>query len=129
MNRLKKSLEALGITRADITLICGLLTVCAAAGCLIYALSPKPEYVLIKADGREICRLPLGDDVIYKISESNVIEISDGSVRMIYADCPDKVCINTGKISKSGQSIVCAPNRIVVSITGESADGIDVKTN
>ena len=129
MNKLKNALGALGITRADIVLTTALLAFSVAAGCVIYALSPEPQYVSVNVGGVEICRLPLQNDVIYKISESNTIEISGGSVRMIYADCPDKICMHTGRISKSGQSIVCAPNRVVVSITGGGSGEFDVKTN
>ena len=38
------------------------------------------------------------------------------------ADCPDKVCVKTGKIKKPGQTIVCLPHRTVIEITGDNAD-------
>ena len=41
---------------------------------------------------------------------------------MTHADCPDQICVKTGSISRSGQSIVCAPNRVVVTVTGEDKD-------
>ena len=49
---------------------------------------------------------------------------------MTEADCPDKICVNTGKISKIGETIVCLPHRVVVEIQGEvsqsdSDDSID----
>jgi hypothetical protein len=34
------------------------------------------------------------------------------------ADCPDKLCEKTGKISKNGETIVCLPHRVVVEIQG-----------
>ena len=49
-----------------------------------------------------------------------IIAVSDGKVRMLSADCPDKVCERAGAISKSGEIIVCAPNRISIKIPGES---------
>ena len=41
-------------------------------------------------------------------------------------DCPDKLCVKTGKISRSGQSIVCVPARISVRLTGgnHSSDAV-----
>ena len=84
-------------------------------------------------NGLEICRLPLDRDCRYSIGSENIIEISGGSVRMIYADCPDKICVRTGAISRSGQSIVCAPHRVVITIAGsdgkESHHDYDVITN
>ena len=118
MNRQKDVLHEFGITRADIALTAALLAVCAAAGGLFYALSPKPNYVSVKVNGEELCRLPLDTDTTYQIADGNTIEIAGGKVRMIYANCPDKICMHTGEISESGQSIVCTPNRVVVAITG-----------
>jgi len=47
---------------------------------------------------------------------SNVIYIEKDGVSMISAECPDKLCVNQGKIKNSSRSIVCLPNRIVVEI-------------
>ena len=48
----------------------------------------------------------------------------DGSIAFIESDCPDKVCIDTGKIDIGGQSAACLPNGIVVKIVsgGEGED-------
>ena len=44
------------------------------------------------------------------------------------ADCPTQDCVHTGAISRSGQSIICLPARIVITLTGGAADssGVDV---
>ena len=46
------------------------------------------------------------------------------------ADCPDQVCIRMGKISKTGENIVCLPHKLVVQLEGDSAadeqDELDV---
>ena len=47
------------------------------------------------------------------------VRISDGKVWVTDANCPDKTCEHTGKISRAGQSIVCLPNGVTVSISGE----------
>lgn len=61
---------------------------------------------------------------------TNTVVIENGTVYMTEADCPDKICVNTGKISKIGETIVCLPHRVVVEIQGEvsqsdSDDSID----
>ena len=48
----------------------------------------------------------------------NIITVKDKTVWISYAGCPDKVCKNTGKISKKGQSIICVPEKMVVRIVG-----------
>lgn len=128
MKRLSDVLKSFRVTRADIALTAALLAVCAAAGGLMAALSPQPRYVSVKVGGEEVALLPLDTDATYAISDGNTIEIADGQVRMIYADCPDKVCMRTGAISEGGQSIVCAPHRVVVSITGgNESQNIDLQ--
>lgn len=55
----------------------------------------------------------------------NVIEVNKGKVKMIEADCPDHVCINSGSISRPNQYIICLPNKVHVNITGEMEDELD----
>ncbi len=38
------------------------------------------------------------------------------------ADCPDKLCVKQGKISKSGESIICLPHKVVVKISAEERE-------
>ena len=106
-----------------------LLAFCCALGILFLINQPKPEFVSVRLDGMEITRLPLHRDCRYSVG-GNTIEISGGSVRMTDADCPDRICVKTGSISRSGQSIVCAPHKIVVTIVGgDKNPGYDVLTN
>lgn len=50
----------------------------------------------------------------------NVIVVEDNSVYIKDSDCKDKTCIKMGKISKVGQSLVCLPNRLIITIEGNS---------
>ena len=42
--------------------------------------------------------------------------IKDGAADMIYADCPNQICVHHAAISSKGESIVCLPNRVVAEI-------------
>lgn len=130
MSNLKTSLKLPGIKRGDIVVIALLLALSAVIGAImmIFSSPSSSAYAVITVDGNEICRLPLDEDCIYQIGDTNTIEISDGTVRMIDANCPDKICIHTGEISDSGHAIVCLPNRVVISVTGK-ASSADVYTN
>lgn len=57
----------------------------------------------------------------------NEIEVRPGSIGIISADCPDKLCIHQGFISTSRLPITCLPNRLVIRIEAE-ADDMDVLT-
>ena len=115
-------LRECGLTRGDLWLTGGLLAVSAVLGLMFLLSSPAPRYVTVRVDGTQVLRVPLSRDGVYPIGETNTITVSDGEVRMTHADCPDQICVKTGSISRSGQSIVCAPNRVVVTVTGEDKD-------
>lgn len=58
----------------------------------------------------------------------NVLEISGNNVRMLEASCADKVDVQAGNISKPGQMLICAPNKVSVRIIGKSKSNIDKVT-
>ena len=43
-------------------------------------------------------------------------------VRVVSSDCPTQDCVHTGQISRAGQSIVCLPAHIVITLAGTDAD-------
>ena len=53
----------------------------------------------------------------------NVVVISGGTVSVTEASCKNQVCVKHGAISRSGESIVCLPNRLVVRIENGSEEG------
>ena len=56
---------------------------------------------------------------------SLTVQIENGEARVIHSDCPDKIC-HSGAISKSGQSILCAPAGIRLLISAEKGGSADV---
>ncbi len=50
---------------------------------------------------------------------TNVIEVRNGSIGIISASCPDKICVHQGFISNSRLPITCLPNRLVIQIRSE----------
>ena len=57
---------------------------------------------------------------------NTVIEIDDGSVHVHSSPCPAKTCIKMGKKNRSGEIIVCVPNKVIIIIHGGESelDGI-----
>ena len=53
----------------------------------------------------------------------NIVEIKGGTVSVTEASCKNQVCVRHGAISRSGESIVCLPNRLVVRIENGSGEG------
>ena len=64
-----------------------------------------------------------GDEV------TNYLEIKDGYANMTEANCPDKLCVHQSKIHAKGETIVCLPNKIVVSISDGEVQEMDTKVS
>lgn len=90
--------------------------------------SEKAGKIEVVIDGRTEYTYPLDKDGEYDIENDkfiNVIVVKDGRVSMKEADCPDKLCVKQGTISKNGQSIICLPHKLVVKITSDKEDTVD----
>ncbi len=48
--------------------------------------------------------------------------IEDEEASVAYADCPDKTCVHSAGISKSGQMIACVPAGVTLRVSGEGAE-------
>jgi len=51
-----------------------------------------------------------------------LIEVDGESIRVVEADCPDKVCIGMGTKSRPGEVIVCMPNRVIIRVEDSPSD-------
>lgn len=88
------------------------------------AFKDNDKIAVIKEDGKVVKTINLS-----KLKETEKFDIKNGEhintivaennkICIIDADCPDKVCIKTGWISDAGESIVCLPNKLIISIEG-----------
>lgn len=82
-------------------------------------------------------QIVVSGETVYTIDLSSVSEpyditLNGGSVVVtvetdcIYfksSDCPDKLCVNCGKLTKPGDSAVCVPEKVAVSVFGEKPSG------
>ena len=50
------------------------------------------------------------------------IQVDSGGVCVVHSDCPGQDCVHTGAISRAGQSIVCLPAQVVISLESASSD-------
>lgn len=80
---------------------------------------------VVTADGAEIDRFPLegaekrdAERVYENGGYLLLVAATSEGVHVKASDCPGHDCVRTGTISRAGQSIVCLPARIVVSLEG-----------
>jgi len=119
--------------KAAILLTALLVLLC--LGCLICLRrrGGKENYIAeIYQEGELLMSIPL-----YKVQESrtftiegkngcvNEVEVRPGSIGILSADCPDKICVSQGFISDSRLPITCLPNRLVIllrPVSGENTE-------
>lgn len=74
---------------------------------------------LVYVDGTLLCQIDMSRDQVVEIAHLK-IEVKEAKIRITDADCPQKICERTGWISAPAHTIVCAPNKVLVEIEGES---------
>lgn len=96
-------------------------------------LKPEAEtaVVEISVDGDVLAEYPLENKQaqVVEIGSTNQLVIQDGRAEMTWADCPDQICVHHTAISRAGESIICLPNKVVVSIVGGEEGELDAITN
>ncbi len=107
-------------------LSCVIITAMVWVGFGLLAHNQDELVAVVVIDGKEMERLPL--DTV-DLSQATIsaprgkitIEYGQGKVRVLPLDhsvCPNEICWRTGWISAPGQSIVCVPNKLVITLEG-----------
>lgn len=50
----------------------------------------------------------------------NLILVEDESLAVTEADCPDRLCVRAGKLSRSGETVACLPHGLLIEVRGGS---------
>ena len=109
-------------TKADLILMAAIVIIGLGISIFLAAGSHQGNKVEITKDGKLWGTYSLDGE--HKITirygnELNVVKISGGKVTMESANCKNQVCVHHSPVSRTGESIVCLPHKIVVSIKGE----------
>ena len=109
---------------------------CLIGGCLLLALvlyfwmgtnQESGAGVVVAVNGQEIARYSLTETGVYELNGgSNILKIEGGKAWLTHANCPDSLCVKQGKIHSSGQVITCLPNKLTVTVYGNTDDGVDL---
>ena len=113
--------------RYDLILIVSLLLVSFVCVGLMLFFRREGKSVRVEIDGAVSAIYSLDRDGKYILNGgTNILVIENGAAYIEDARCPDKTCEKKGKISYVGQSVVCLPNRVSVTVVGEDAGGVDL---
>lgn len=115
------------ITKKDLILLVVLLAI-GVAGFFLLNSTDKGATAIIKIDGETVSEISLRGEY-YEMNFNGVtVCCENGEIFVEDSDCPDKVCVRSGKISKAGEGIICAPNRVAIEISGKSNNPLDALT-
>ena len=104
---------------ADIILVASLLLISLSVFLVITLTKEEGAFAVVSVDGEVVARYSLSIDGEYSLNGgTNTLVIEKGRAFVTYASCPDGLCINQGKISMTGERIVCLPNRVMIEIVG-----------
>lgn len=84
--------------------------------------------ILITVDGKEYGTYSLFEEQTITIGEGNkknVIEIKGGKAYMKEASCPDHLCMDQNEISFDKESIICLPNKVVITVISDVESDVD----
>lgn len=109
----------------DFLLIAVLLLLAVAGFALFTATQTDGDVAVLTVDGKETARFPLTADTEYVIETENgfnVLVIANGEAFVSAADCPDGICAAHRPISSVGETVVCLPHKVVISIEAAMAE-------
>ena len=128
----------------DLIVVAAVLALAALLGVRFW-LSSEPEsgalLAVVEIDGAEVDRFTLAqaaeetrtytnNGVTLTVAPCATVkrdaetrtQTETAGVRVVSSDCPTQDCVHTGQISRAGQSIVCLPAHIVITLAGADAD-------
>lgn len=113
--------EQVFFKRKDIIAVIIILAV-AAVLLIFQSFKPQAQSASIYIESEKICTVSLSADKIFEADgvKGFVFEIKSGKIRIKEAPCENKLCVNTGFLSKSGQTAICLPYKLVLRTDGKS---------
>ena len=96
--------------------------------CIRFFVENKGKYVKVYVNEKLTKTFDLTKDREYFIETKfgyNLLIIKNERTRILDADCPNKICVNKGYISKNGESIICLPHHVVVTVESSEDNNVD----
>ena len=89
---------------------------------LVLIFLPSGSKVVIRQNGKKLYEYNLNENREIKIdideNNYNIVVIENGNVYVKEASCKNQVCVETGKISRVGETIACLPHKLIIEIVG-----------
>ena len=113
------------VTGKDYLVFGFLIVLCALLCTFVFSgvFATEGETVEVYQAGKLVGSFPLSDSQTFEITDQAglTVKIENDAVSVDKSACPGQDCVHTPPISKSGQSILCAPQQILIKIISSSA--------
>ena len=116
-------------SRNDIIFIAALLIVTVLAALSLLLFRTEGDTVIVTVEGEFFGEYELKQDRTVEIigeNGRNLLVIQNGEASIEEASCPDGICSSHRPISRSGESIICLPNKVVVEVHSQEKEQADI---
>ena len=114
------------ITKKDFILLLVVL-IFSVVGIILMNSAEKGKSATVLVDGKSVEIISLDEDYENQVNGVTIC-CENGEIYVKNSVCPDKVCVRSGRVSKSGESIICAPSRVAIKIDGKKGSLPDAMT-
>lgn len=113
--------------RIDVIVIASLLLLSVASLLIVNLFKKDGAMLRVEIDGKAVAEYPLHTDGEYALNGgSNILTVENGEAYVSYSNCPEHTCERVGKIRRVGESIVCLPNKLSITVIGSSDGEVDL---
>lgn len=116
----------------DLIFITVLLAVVSLLGLAFFFFRGEGDVVTVTVDGAVYGTYSLSEPIRVEIrtgdeqEQINVLVIEDGRAYVEHASCPDGICAAHKPILRNGESIVCLPHRVVITVHKTDGQNPDI---
>lgn len=115
------------------------------AALLLLSLLPEGVFILsgsdstlagtkavVQVNGSVYKEIPLSEHhgtdtfTIQTNSGYNTVVVNEQEIGIVEADCPDKICVSEGFISRPGATAVCLPHKVMIEIQSTDTEEPDI---
>ncbi|MFP3154968.1 NusG domain II-containing protein [Lachnospiraceae bacterium ZAX-1] len=114
----------------DLIFLSAMILIGTALFCFyLFGFKKSGNEVVITVNNTVYGTYPLNENIQLPIkiddTTTNILEIENGVAFMQWANCPDKLCMHQKEINAAGESIICLPNKVIVSVIGREQSQFD----
>ena len=104
------------LLKADLILVGAVLLVAVLTLLGMWLFIPEGQVAVVRVNGTEIARMDMAEDGRTLVNETHTVVVENGSVFVESAPCPDLICVKHLPVSRLGETIVCLPYELTVTV-------------